>query len=122
MSQRILIVEDNPMLAAALNYKLLKEGFLVDVCRDGTSAIIKIGQENYDMILIDLVLPFTSGLKVIKWAKTEYPVLPIIVLSSVYEEHIITRTFLMGVADFISKPFDPAELSASIKKHLSISY
>ena len=118
MGERILIVEDNPMIARALNYKLNKEGYQVKVCFDGTSAIKKFKEEKFDLVLMDLVLPFNSGIKVIKWMKTEYPFIPIIVISSIDEAHIITRAFLMGVSDFISKPFNPIVLSSSIKERL----
>ena len=115
MGERILIVEDNPMVASALNFKLCKEGYDVIVCSDGTSAIELVKTIQFNLILIDLVLPFTSGMNVIKWVKTEFPFLPVIVLSAAAEKNIITRTYLLGASDFIAKPFDPLLLSSSIR-------
>ena len=118
MRKRILIVEDNQQVAEAIVLSLEQAGYTTCVCADGTTAIEQLKSNTFHLVIIDLLLPFTSGMNVIKWSKTEFPTLPIIVLSSIIEENIVTHTFLMGAFDYISKPFKPSDLLQSINKAL----
>ncbi|MFD2827063.1 response regulator transcription factor [Leeuwenhoekiella polynyae] len=118
MEKRILVIEDNRQVAEALEYRLSKEGYSVVVCFDGTAAMNKLKTDHFDLVLIDLILPYISGMNIIRWIKTEHSTLPVIVISSIEEETIITHTFLMGVSDFISKPFSPLRLTTSVKNGL----
>jgi len=118
MEKRILVIEDNRQVAEALDYSLKKEGYEVVACYDGTAAMNKLKTEHFDLVLIDLILPYVSGMSIIKWIKTEHPMMPVIVISSIEEENVITHTFLMGVADYISKPFSPLRLTTSVRNGL----
>jgi len=117
--QRILIIEDNPMVTRSLEFKLKKDGYEVVVAEDGRKAIKVLDEETFDLILTDLMLPFVTGTQIIEHIKNKYPKIPVIVLSTSTQEDIITDAFKMGVDDFITKPFSPSELSLRVKRTLS---
>ncbi|MFD2827069.1 response regulator transcription factor [Leeuwenhoekiella polynyae] len=117
--QRILIIEDNPMVVRSLEFKLKKEGYEVVVAEEGRQAMKLLLEETFDLILTDLMLPFVTGTQIIEHIKKTYPNIPVIVLSTSTQEDIITDAFKMGVDDFITKPFSPSELSLRVKRTLA---
>lgn len=119
MNKRILIVEDNPMVVKSLEFKLIKDGYTVATSIDGRDAKKKIETEHYDLIITDLMLPFISGIELIEFIKNKNPEIPVIVLSSSTQEDIITNAFIMGVEDFVTKPFSPNELSLRVRRTLA---
>ena len=121
MKERILIIEDNPQLADSLCYLLEKEGFSVTSCFDGLSALNRMKYEEYDLIITDLLIPFISGLKLIRHIRLNYPLLPVFVISSVMEDKVIEHIRLLGVYDFLQKPFNARDLCADIKKRLMVA-
>lgn len=121
MKKRILVIEDNPMVVKSLEFKLVKDGYDVEVAEDGRTAMNLLKEHNFDLILTDLMLPFISGNEIIEFIKSTYPQIPVIVLSTSTQEDIITKAFTMGVDDFITKPFSPSELSLRVKRSLAKS-
>ena len=119
MKSKILVIEDNPMVVKSLEFKLNKDGYEVVVAQDGRMAMKLLGETHFDLILTDLMLPFISGNEIIEFIKTEYPLIPVIVLSTSTQEDIITEAFMLGVDDFITKPFSPNELSLRVKRTLA---
>ncbi|PHQ28767.1 MAG: response regulator [Leeuwenhoekiella sp.] len=119
MNRKILVIEDNPMVVKSLEFKLKKDGYDVVVAEDGRTAMKLLSEGHFDLILTDLMLPFISGNEIIEFIKTEYPNIPVIVLSTSTQEDIITEAFTLGVDDFITKPFSPNELSLRVKRTLA---
>lgn len=119
MNRKILVIEDNPMVVKSLEFKLKKDGYEVVVAEDGRTAMKLLSEDHFDLILTDLMLPFISGNEIIEFIKTEYPNIPVIVLSTSTQEDIITEAFTLGVDDFITKPFSPNELSLRVKRTLA---
>lgn len=118
MNARILVVEDNPQVAESLYYLLVKEGYEVTTCFDGLSALNFMERENYDLVVTDLLIPFVSGLNLIKHIRLHKPFLPVIVISSVLENKIIDHIQLLGVRDYMQKPLNAQALCSDIKKRL----
>lgn len=118
MNARILVVEDNPQVAESLYYLLVKEGYEVTTCFDGLSALNFMERENYDLVVTDLLIPFVSGLNLIKHIRLHKPFLPVIVISSVLENKIIDHIQLLGVRDYMQKPLNAQTLCSDIKKRL----
>ena len=118
MKNRILVIEDNPMVVKSLEFKLKKDGYEVIVAADGRQALEMLEQE-FDLIITDLMLPFITGTQLIEHIKKVTPDVPVIVLSTATQEDIIMDAFNMGVDDFITKPFSPNELSLRVKRTLS---
>ena len=120
--KKILIVEDDELMIKILKFILNKEGYQLSVVMDGLSAVEQIHSINPDMVITDLMLPYKSGLEVIRFVKENFEKTPIIVLSSLgEEEHSVSEAFKLGADDFIAKPFNPNELILRVKRLLNHS-
>jgi len=117
MKKRILIIEDNPMVVKSLEFKLTKDGYDVVVAEDGRKALEILKEDDaIELVITDLMLPYITGTELIEHIRNNTPTMPIIVLSTSNQGEIITDAFLMGVNDFITKPFSPNELSLRVKR------
>ena len=120
--KKILIVEDDELMIKILKFILNKEGYQLSIIKDGLSAIEQIPAINPDMVITGLLLPYKSGLEVIRFVKEKFKKTPIIVLSSLgEEEHSVSEAFKLGADDFIAKPFNPNELILRVKRLLNHS-
>ena len=114
---KILIAEDDSLMAALIEANLKSEGYEVIVTTDGREALKKFETENPDLIITDILMPFTSGLELIGIVKSNYEKkTPIIVLSGMGQEAIVMEAFELGADDFLTKPFNPIELSMRVKR------
>jgi two-component system phosphate regulon response regulator PhoB len=120
MKTRILIVEDESALVTLLRYNLESEGFEVFEAGDGDEALIVAAENPPDLILLDWMLPLTSGIEVCRQLRRrqETRATPIIMLTARGEESDKIRGLDSGADDYITKPFSPAELLARIRAHL----
>lgn len=121
MSQtmKILIAEDEPFMAALIEKRLLSEGYEIIRTTDGREALKLAEQENPDLIITDILMPFTSGLELIGIIKSSFTKkIPIIVLSGMDQEATVLEAFALGADDFLTKPFNPGELSMRVKRLL----
>jgi DNA-binding response OmpR family regulator len=117
---KILLIEDDNMVVNIVSYLLTHEGFEIIVAKDGNEGAEAIENENHDLILMDIVLPYRSGLELTAFAKLKNPNTPIIVLSSLGRiDKTIQEAFSIGVTSVISKPFKPSHLIKKIKTTLS---
>lgn len=117
--KKILIVEDDNMVVNIVTYLLEKEGFDILVAKDGNEGAKAIESEKPDLILMDIILPYKSGLEVTSLAKQKSPKTPIIVISSLgLIDETIQEARDLGVAAVFSKPFLPYELVDKIKSIL----
>lgn len=114
--KKILIIEDNPMVANALQFRLLKDGYTIVMAADGREAKKKVDEDSFQLVITDLMLPFVSGTELIEYIKKKHKDLPIIVLSTANQEEIIMNAFELGVDDFVTKPFSPNELLLRVKR------
>lgn len=117
--RKILIVEDNNLVVKMLTYLLNKEGFEIIVAKDGNAGAEALDIQKPDLILMDLVIPYRSGLEVTSLAKKMYPEVPIIVVSAMgLIDETISAALQLGVYGVVSKPFSPIELVEKIKSAL----
>ncbi len=116
---KILVCEDDFMMIKAIEHKLQREGYEVVIANDGRNASEKIKGDDYDLIITDLLMPFTGGLELINMIRNELKkTTPIIVLSKVGNEETIIEAFKLGADDYLTKPFSPNELSIRVKRFL----
>lgn len=116
---KILVCEDNEVIIKVIEYKLRRDGYIVEIAKDGNSAIEKLNQTSYDLILTDMLMPFTGGLELINKIRNELKSnVPIIVLSGLVQENTIIEALKLGADDYITKPFSPNELSLRVKRLL----
>ena len=117
--KKILVCEDNLMMAKAIEHKLRSEEYIVEVAVDGDQASENIDNSVYDLIMTDLLMPFTGGLQLINKIRNEKQLkVPIIVLSALGDEETIIEAFRLGADDYITKPFSPNELTVRVKRLL----
>lgn len=113
----ILVVDDEAALTELVSYNLKKEGFIVDLASDGEAALSKIKRGNYDLIILDLMLPGLQGMELCRILRNDpkTETLPIIMLTAKGEEVDRILGLEMGADDYIPKPFSPRELVARVK-------
>lgn len=112
----ILIVEDDPILLNTLGALLTVRGYLTTLAKNGKEALEKISKNKYDLVLTDLMLPYSNGLEVISQLNQEDKKTPVIIISSSHSEESVSDGFTIGADDYIRKPFTPSELILRINR------
>lgn len=111
---KILVVDDELLIRNVIKEYALNEGYTVDEAEDGNEAIEKVAENNYDLIIMDIMMPHKDGFSSAKEIK-EIKNIPIIFLSARTEELDKLNGFSLGADDYVTKPFSPKELMARIK-------
>jgi two-component system response regulator MtrA len=114
--RKILLVEDDAALGGQLVERLRKEGYEVEWCRTGSGAL-SLDPRGYELVVLDLMLPGTHGLDVLKRMRQEADV-PVVVLSARNETETKVRALELGADDYVTKPFWPEELLARLEARL----
>ena len=119
MSKKLLIVDDEKTLVKALKFSLEKEGFQIDAAYDGKEAVDKISdpEQSFDLVILDLMLPEIDGFEVCRIIRKKMDI-PIIMLTARGEDIDKVLGLELGADDYLTKPFNPRELSARIKSIL----
>ena len=112
---RILIVEDEPDIAMGLEDDLTAEGYRVEVVRDGETACRRGREADWDLILLDVMLPRKDGFDVCRDLRREGVRTPVILLTAKAHEAEKVLGLEVGADDYVTKPFSPRELRARIK-------
>ena len=111
----LLLVEDNQQLLGLLSSHLAKHGFAVDTAETLADALLMVGADVYDAILLDLALPDGDGARVLEELRRENRATPVIVVSSRGEIAERVNLLDLGADDYLVKPFDLDELGARIR-------
>jgi len=117
MTPYVLIVEDEPGIAEMLRYNLAAAGFDAGIATDGDEALVTIAERLPDLVLLDWMLPGTSGIEVCRQLrrKRETRSIPVIMLTARGEEADRVRGLDSGADDYVTKPFSPSELVARVR-------
>jgi len=115
MQHKILIVEDEPNMRLGLKDNLEFEGYAVELCDNGIDGLALILKKNYNLILLDVMMPGMSGLDVCKKAREKGVSTPILLLTAKSEEMDKVLGLELGADDYVTKPFGLRELLARIK-------
>ena len=110
---RILIVEDEEPIANLIRMNLVKSGYQCELAFDGEEAADRISEKNYDLILLDIMLPKLNGYEVLEYAKEVD--IPVIFLTAMGETEQKVKGLKLGAEDYIAKPFEIAELLARVE-------
>ncbi|MCZ8514565.1 response regulator transcription factor [Paenibacillus filicis] len=116
--QRILIIEDETSIAELQKDYFELNGFEVDVCHRGDEGLALALSEDYDLIVLDLMLPGMDGFDICRRVRSAKEV-PLLLVSAKKEDIDKIRGFGAGADDYITKPFSPSELVARVKAHLA---
>ncbi len=114
---KILLVEDDRDIVKALSEILTKEGFYTDAATTQQTAVEKLKNSTYDLILLDILLPDGNGFAVCSAAK-QMSDIPVIFLTASGDEYSVVTGLDMGADDYIEKPYRPRELISRIKSVL----
>jgi len=112
---RVLLAEDNPQLSTWLSKTLRQRQYAVDCVADGPGADQLLATEDYDAAILDLTLPRMDGLEVLRRLRERGSRTPILILSARGALDDRVRGFDMGADDYLTKPFELAELEARLK-------
>lgn len=115
MGRKILIVEDEPAIVTLIQFNLEKAGFQTSIAYDGEDAIAKLQKENFDLIVLDVMLPKMDGMDVCKKIRQDDNFVPILMLTAKDSEYDKIHGLEMGADDYLTKPFSPKELIARIQ-------
>lgn len=118
MATKILIVEDEEEIAMLEKDYLEINGFETEVETDGEKAIERVLTNDYDLVILDLMLPGKNGYDICREIRNEIDI-PILMVTARTESIDKVLGLGIGADDYIPKPFDPAELVARVKSHLS---
>jgi len=116
--EKILVIEDEPKIANSLRSGLIENGYDVDVAYAGDEGLKFFKGKNYSLVILDINLPVINGHELCKIFRTENPIVPIIILTSLVELDDKIKGYDMGADDFIVKPFEFKELLLKIRVFL----
>jgi two-component system OmpR family response regulator len=112
---RVLLVEDQPLLADAVRRGLVAEHVAVDVAPDGTSGLRAASQGHYDVVLLDIMLPGLSGYRVLEELRRRGVWTPVLMLTAKDGEYDEADAFELGADDYLTKPFSMVVLLARLR-------
>jgi len=112
---RVLLVEDDEMIAQGLQTALRQTGFAVDWMRDGKSAGAALQASAFDLVLLDLGLPLRDGIDVLRDLRKRGDATPVIILTARDETASVVTLLNQGADDYLAKPFDLEELKARLQ-------
>src|SRR3989338_8637164 len=112
---RILVVEDDIRIAKNVSKLLEEEGYVIDVCYMGDSALLKVDTEDYDVIILDRMLPDTVGVDIARHIRKEKIITPILFLTAMTQLEDKIEGFESGADDYLTKPFMGEELIVRVK-------
>ena len=112
---RILVVEDDRKVASFLEKGLREEGYAVDVAHDGVDGSLKASVYDYDLAVLDVMLPGKSGFEIVRELRKAQKPLPVLLLTARDSKEDIVRGLDVGADDYLTKPFSFDELLARVR-------
>ena len=112
---KILVVDDEPAISTLLKYNLEQNGYQVTIATDGQSAYELIGEQTFDAILLDLMLPVMDGMTVLKNLRQDKISTPVLLVTAKGDEFDRVFGLELGADDYITKPFSLREVLARLK-------
>ena len=111
---KILVVDDEKLLVKGMKFNFENEGYTVDACYDGEDAVNMARSNNYDLIILDLMMPKKDGLQACQEIRS-FSTVPIIMLTARSENADLLMGFESGADDYVTKPFNILELKARVR-------
>jgi len=112
---RILIVEDDKKVASFLQRGLREEGYAVDVSHDGSDGLLKARVHDFDLLLLDVMLPGKTGLEVVRELRASESSVPVLMLTARDDQRDVVLGLDAGADDYLTKPFGLDELLARVR-------
>jgi len=118
MSARILVVDDEEIVIRSALRVLASEDYAVDRASDGAEALHSIESGEYDVVILDIMMPKVDGIEVLQRVKESHPEIEVIMFTGLAEIDTAVRCMKLGAFDYIAKPFEPEELKVSVARAL----
>jgi DNA-binding NtrC family response regulator len=120
MSRRLLVVDDDPVMFRLLKSIFVREGYEVSGVEDGEAGLARATTDRPDLVLLDFELPKLDGLQVLERLKNMMPELPVVMLTGRDDAKSAVRAIRLGAFDYVTKPFDPDEISIVVGRALEL--
>ena len=119
---RILVVDDHEMNRDLLSRRLQRQGHVVEMARDGREALAAVADGDFDLVLLDIMMPEMNGYEALERLKADPATrhIPVVMISAVGEMDSVVRCIKMGAADYLPKPFEMAILRARVESSLAL--
>lgn len=117
MKKRILVADDEKEIRDLVEIYLEAEGFNIDTVSNGEEALKAVNEKEYDLVILDIMMPKMDGITTLINIRKEYT-MPVIFLTAKSEEIDMIQGFTLGADDYIAKPFSSMELIARVKAQL----
>ena len=118
---RVLIVDDEPDILLMLRVNLEADGFETALAADGDTALKRIADDRFDLMLLDVMMPVMDGWGVLDALPSLVHPPRVIVVSAKSSDRDITRAIEAGAVDYLTKPFSPAELGTLVQQVVALS-
>jgi DNA-binding response OmpR family regulator len=117
VTDRVLLIEDEPNIAEALRFILRRDGWEVGVHADGATALAEVMRQRPDVVILDLMLPGASGLDILTGIRADpaTAALPVLMLTAKGQDRDRAAAEAAGVTRFMTKPFANAEIVATVR-------
>jgi len=113
---RVLIIDDDLKFAEGCRRVLEDAGFAVDVAIDPRNGLARATENHFDVVLLDLKMPYVNGVQILNSLRQKMPDMPVIIITGYADLETTVQTFKMGAVDFLSKPFTPKEIVDAINR------
>lgn len=117
----VLVVDDSPTIRKIVEVTLKREGYRVNTCDSAMKALASITDDPPDLVLLDVMLPVMDGYQVCKIIKSRYRNIPVIMLTSKDGFFDKVRGRMAGSTQYITKPFEPNELVAIVRRYTRLN-
>ncbi len=118
MPSRLLVVDDERLIRWSIEQTLEKSGYDVDTAEDGTTAVRMVREDGPDLVLLDLKLPDTDGLQVLRQIKQAHPDIQVVIMTAYADVGTAVEAMRLGAYDYIAKPIDFENLSVTLRNAL----
>lgn len=117
--KRILVVDDDAEVVESVRVALEALGYEVHIARNGADGVVMAGEENPDMVIVDMVMPKENGFEFLERVRQDGSQKPVIMITANESQRFELHAQLMGVTDYLRKPFAMRALVATIEKNLA---
>lgn len=115
---RILVVDDEPEIREMVAEFLRRRGYVINIAADADEALAKVSKESPDLMLLDLYMPITNGIKLLKQLREAGKTVNVIMLTACQDEHLLKTTFDLGACEVLTKPVDLNQLELAVAAKL----